>query len=169
MSEVFASTDARRACPRSVIGSTVGAYPRGTGSNPVKGNGHFSSLMLSALSFVFLWHTHTHTRARTHTHTRKRNQKWNCPYDVKSSESMKHKNEKLLILQVQQLFENAPPVARLVSTVLGWVSFHFKSEVCRTEEVHRQRHSRKLNSDLRFLFPFMYSGVCKREAKYFLL
>ena len=27
--------------PRGVIGSTVGAYPRGTGSNPVEGNGHF--------------------------------------------------------------------------------------------------------------------------------
>ena len=26
---------------RGVIGSTVGAYPRGTGSNPVEGNGHF--------------------------------------------------------------------------------------------------------------------------------
>ena len=26
---------------RGVIGSTVGAYPRGTGLNPVEGNGHF--------------------------------------------------------------------------------------------------------------------------------
>ena len=26
---------------RGAIGSTVGAYPRGTGSNPVEGNGHF--------------------------------------------------------------------------------------------------------------------------------
>ena len=41
MSEMFVSTDARRACLRGVIGSTMGAYPRGTGSNPVKGNGHF--------------------------------------------------------------------------------------------------------------------------------
>ena len=41
MSEVFVSTDARRACPRSVIGSMVSAYTRGTGSNPVEGNGHF--------------------------------------------------------------------------------------------------------------------------------
>ena len=41
LSEVYVSTDARRACPRSVIGSMVGAYPRGTGSNPVEGNGHF--------------------------------------------------------------------------------------------------------------------------------
>ena len=56
MSEVFVSTDARRACARGVIGSTMGAYPRGrsTGSNPVKGNGRFFSLILSALSFVFL-------------------------------------------------------------------------------------------------------------------
>ena len=41
-------------CLRGVIGSTVGAYPRGTGSNPVEGNGHFFSLVPSALSFVFL-------------------------------------------------------------------------------------------------------------------
>ena len=43
MSEVFVSTDARHACPRprGVIGSTMGAYPRSTGSNPVEGNGHF--------------------------------------------------------------------------------------------------------------------------------
>ena len=30
----------------------MGAYSRGTGSNPVEGNGHFFSLMPSALSFV---------------------------------------------------------------------------------------------------------------------
>ena len=41
MSEVFVSTDGRRAYPRGVIGSTMGGYPRGTGSNPVEGNGHF--------------------------------------------------------------------------------------------------------------------------------
>ena len=41
MSEVFVSTDARRACPRGVIGSTMGAYPRGAGSNPIERNGHF--------------------------------------------------------------------------------------------------------------------------------
>ena len=40
MSEVFVSTDGRRACRCGVIGSTMGAYPRGTGSNPVEGNGH---------------------------------------------------------------------------------------------------------------------------------
>ena len=44
------------ACPRGVIGSTMGVYPRGAGSNPVEGNGHLFSLILSALSFVFLWH-----------------------------------------------------------------------------------------------------------------
>ena len=38
---MFVSTDARRPYPRGVIGSTVGAYPRGTGSNPVEGDGHF--------------------------------------------------------------------------------------------------------------------------------
>ena len=39
--EVFVSTDGRRACRRGAIGSTMGAYPRDTGSNPVEGNGHF--------------------------------------------------------------------------------------------------------------------------------
>ena len=64
MSEVFVSTDARRAYPRGVIESTVamGAYPRGTGSNPVEGNGHFfpsyCQLYLSSFSRK---HTHTHT------------------------------------------------------------------------------------------------------------
>ena len=66
MSEVFVSTDARRACRRGVIGSTMGAYPRGIGSNLVEGNGHFfpsyRQLYLSSLS---LSDTHTHT----HTHT----------------------------------------------------------------------------------------------------
>ena len=33
---------------------TMGAYPRDTASNPVEGNGHFFSLIPSALSFVFL-------------------------------------------------------------------------------------------------------------------
>ena len=81
VSEVFVSTDGRRACRCGVIGSTMGAYPRGTGSNPVEGNRHFFSRIPSALSFVFLWQTdrhthpctharrHTHTRAHTHTHT----------------------------------------------------------------------------------------------------
>ena len=54
MSEEFVSTDARRAYSRGEVGSTMGAYPRGTGSNPVEGNGHFFPLMLSALSFAFL-------------------------------------------------------------------------------------------------------------------
>ena len=43
MSEAFVSTDTRRACPGGVIGSTVGMYPRGTGSNPVEGNEPFST------------------------------------------------------------------------------------------------------------------------------
>ena len=38
---MFHSTDTRRACRRGAIGSTMGAYPRDTGSNPVEGNGHF--------------------------------------------------------------------------------------------------------------------------------
>ena len=51
---MFVLSDARRAYPRGVIGSTVGTYPRGTGSNPVEGNGHFfpsySQLYLSSFS-----------------------------------------------------------------------------------------------------------------------
>ena len=79
---VFVSTDGRRACRRGAIGSTIGAYPRDTGSNPVKGNGHFfpdtgsnpvkgnghffpsyRQLYLSSFS-----DTHTHTHTRTHAH-----------------------------------------------------------------------------------------------------
>ena len=67
VSEVFVSTDGRRACRRGVIGSTMGAYPRDTGSNPVEGNGHFfpsyRQHYLSSFS-----DTHTHTHAHTHTH-----------------------------------------------------------------------------------------------------
>ena len=51
---MFVSTDARRPYPRGVIGSTVGAYPRDTGSNPVEGEWALFSLIPSALSFVFL-------------------------------------------------------------------------------------------------------------------
>ena len=69
MSEVFVSTDARRACRRGEIRSTMGAYPRATGSNPVEGNGHFfpsyRQLYLSSFSDTHT-HTHTHTRARAH-------------------------------------------------------------------------------------------------------
>ena len=60
MSKVFVSTDARRACPRGVIGSTMGVYPRGTGSNPVQGNGHFFR-SCRQLYFPSFSHTHTHT------------------------------------------------------------------------------------------------------------
>ena len=66
MSKVFVSTDARRAYPRAIIGSTVGAYPRGTGSNPVEGNGHFFPHTVSSIFRLSLTHTHTHT----HTHTK---------------------------------------------------------------------------------------------------
>ena len=75
VSKVFLSTDARRAYPRGVIGSTMDVYPRGTGSNPVKGNKHFfptyCQLYLSSFSDT---HTHTHTHSLssffdTHTHT----------------------------------------------------------------------------------------------------
>ena len=64
-------------CSCGVIKSTVGAYPRGTGSNPVVGNGHFFpravisifrlSLSLSLSLSFSLTHTHTRSRARTHT------------------------------------------------------------------------------------------------------
>ena len=72
MSELFVSTDARCACPRGVIGSTMDTYHRGTGSNPVEGNGHFfpscRQLYLSSFSDTHT-HTHTHTRMRMHMHT----------------------------------------------------------------------------------------------------
>ena len=61
MSEVFVSTDARRACPRGVIVSTMDVFPRGTCSNLVEGNGHFfpscCQLYLSSFSDT---HTNTH-------------------------------------------------------------------------------------------------------------
>ena len=66
VSKVLVSTDARRPYPRSVIGSTVGAYPRGTGSNPVEGNGHFFLHTISSIFRISLTHTHTHTHAHTH-------------------------------------------------------------------------------------------------------
>ena len=69
VSEVYVSTDVRCACSRGVIASTMGAYPRGTGSNPVEGMGTFFPHAVSSI-FVFLWHTHTHTH--THTHQRYR-------------------------------------------------------------------------------------------------
>ena len=56
---MFHSTDARRACRRGAIGSTMGAYPRDTGSNPSRAMGTF---FLHAVSSIFrLPLTHTHT------------------------------------------------------------------------------------------------------------
>ena len=75
VSDVFVSTDARRAWYRNVIGSTMGAYPRGTGLNPVEGNGHFFPSCRQLYLRLSLMHTHTraqthaHTRTHTHTHT----------------------------------------------------------------------------------------------------
>ena len=71
VSDVFVSTDARRACCRTVFGRTMGAYPRGTGLNPVEGNGHFFPSCRQLYLRLSLTHTHTHTHARadTHTHT----------------------------------------------------------------------------------------------------
>ena len=71
---MFVSTDARRPYLRGVIGSTVSAYPRGTGSNPVEANGHFfpsyRQLYFSSFSDTHTPHTHTHTHTHnTHTHT----------------------------------------------------------------------------------------------------
>ena len=60
VSEVFVSTDARRAYPRGVIGSTMGTYPRGTGSNPVEGNGHFFPHTVSSIFRLSMTHVHTH-------------------------------------------------------------------------------------------------------------
>ena len=71
MFEMFVSTDARRACSHGVIGSTMGAHPRGTGSNSVEGSGHkfFPSCCTCQLylSSFFDTHIHTHT-AHTHAH-----------------------------------------------------------------------------------------------------
>ena len=69
VSEVFHSTDARRACRRGAIGSTMGAYPRDTGSNLVEGNGHFfPSYRPLYLSSFFDTHTHTHTHTHVHAY-----------------------------------------------------------------------------------------------------
>ena len=48
---MFVSTDGRRGCCRGVIGSTMGAYPRDTGSNPGEGIGHFFPSYCHLLSF----------------------------------------------------------------------------------------------------------------------
>ena len=72
VSDVFVSTDARRACYHIVIGSTMGAYPRGTGSNPVEGNGHFFPSCRQLYHRLSLIHTHTHARADAHAHTHAR-------------------------------------------------------------------------------------------------
>ena len=78
VSEVFVSTDGRRACRRGAIGSTMGAHPGDTGSNPVEGNGRFfpsyRQLYLSSISdththlFFSLCHTHTHLIRTWKTH-----------------------------------------------------------------------------------------------------
>ena len=66
MATVFVSTDARHACLRVVIGSAMGAYPRGTGSNPGEGNEHF--FLIPWLYFrLSLTQTDTHTHPREHT------------------------------------------------------------------------------------------------------
>ena len=58
VTKVFVLTDTRRPYPRSVIGSTVGAYPRGPGSNPVEGNGHFFPHTVGSIFRLSLTHTH---------------------------------------------------------------------------------------------------------------
>ena len=46
----FVSTDPKRTCSRGVIGSTMGAYPRGTGSNPPsRAMGTFSPHAVSSI------------------------------------------------------------------------------------------------------------------------
>ena len=69
VSEVFISTAARHACPHGVIGSTMGAYITGTGSNPLEGIAHFSPHAVSSIFRVRLSLTsmcacmHTSTQA----------------------------------------------------------------------------------------------------------
>ena len=68
---MFASTDVRRAYPRGVIGSTVVAYPRGTGWNPIGGIGTYFPHTVSSIFRLSLTHTHTHTNTHTACHTKK--------------------------------------------------------------------------------------------------
>ena len=58
VSEVFVSNDARCACSRGVIASTMGAHPRGTVSNPVEGMGTFFPHAISSIFRLSLIHTH---------------------------------------------------------------------------------------------------------------
>ena len=75
-------THTRRACCRGVIGSTIGTYPRGTGSNPVEENGLFSLMLSVYLSSFFDTHKHMHThsckngRYKFMTHYTKRRRAW---------------------------------------------------------------------------------------------
>ena len=70
VSEVFVSTDARRACSRAVIGSTVGAYPmRGRVRIPSRGMGTFFPHAVSSIFHLSLTRTHARARARTHART----------------------------------------------------------------------------------------------------
>ena len=58
-------------CLRGVIGSTVGAYPRGTGSNriiPSRAMGTFFPHTVSSIFRLSLIHTHTHARTHARTH-----------------------------------------------------------------------------------------------------
>ena len=107
VSEVFVSTDmrcaCRRACRRGVIGSTMGVYPTGTGSNPVEGNGHFfpsyRQLYLSSISDTHT-HTHAHTHMHTHTHTHTRTrahahmQLLTCWFSIKTRIALKRQKNK---------------------------------------------------------------------------
>ena len=67
MSEVFVSTDARRACPRGVI--RWARIPEVQVRIPSRGMGTFSPHAISSIFRLSLTHTHTHTHARTHART----------------------------------------------------------------------------------------------------
>ena len=83
LSEVFVSTDARRALPSWCYRQHGGRVSKRYRFESRRGQWALFSLIPSALSFVFLWHTHTHTHTlclpfvwhflviviHTHTHT----------------------------------------------------------------------------------------------------
>ena len=64
VSEVFVRTDPRRASSPCVIGSAMGAFPRGAGSNPVESAFFFAHSVSSIFRFSM-----TPVPPPAHTHT----------------------------------------------------------------------------------------------------
>ena len=92
------SADARRTCRRGAIGSTMGAYPRDTGSNPVEGNGHFfPSYRQLYLSSFFDTHTRARTRALSRSKERQ-NPRLQIEMQTKQNTTTKHNSVPLNVL-----------------------------------------------------------------------